>query len=83
MARRFSGRTIERSLAVVNGDVACPRQDRLSVAGCQGCLFFCRHDRLIPSVICSYPIPARETLARRARRRHDIRIALAHRLQRT
>jgi hypothetical protein len=34
-------------------------------------------------VICSYPIPARDTFARLARRRQDVRIALAHHLQRT
>jgi hypothetical protein len=57
--------------------------ERVIEAACRECLFFCRHDRATVSVVCSYPIPARDTLARLARRRHDIRIALAHRLERT
>jgi hypothetical protein len=66
-----------------NGELRCPRNGRLSVAACDGCPFFCRDDRLTSSVICSYPFAARDTFARRARRREDVRIALAHHLERT
>jgi hypothetical protein len=83
MTRRFSGRPLERSLAVSNGELRCPRSGRLPVAACDGCPFFCRHDQVTPSVICSYPLPARDTFVRRSRRREDVRIALAHHLERT
>ena len=83
MTRRFSGRPLERSLAVTNGKVRCPRNARLSVTACDGCPFFCRTDGLTSSLICSYPIPARDTFARRARQRPDVALALTHHLERT
>jgi hypothetical protein len=55
----------------------------MSAAACHGCAFFCRNSRITSSVICSYPFPARDTFARLARRREDVRIALAHHLERT
>jgi hypothetical protein len=83
MTRRFSGRPLERSLAVSNGELRCPRNGRMSAAACHGCAFFCRNSRITSSVICSYPFTARDTIARLARRREDVRIALAHHLERT
>jgi hypothetical protein len=83
MMRRFSGRPLERSLAVRNGELPCPRRGCISAAACDGCPFFCRNDRITSSVICSYPFSARDTFARRAARREDVRIALAHHLERT
>ena len=82
MTRRFAGRPLERSLAVSNGELRCPRSGRVSVAACDGCPFSCRNDRIMSS-LCSYPFPAHDTFARRARRREDVRITLAHHLERT
>jgi hypothetical protein len=83
MTMRFSGRPLERSLAVSNGELRCPRNGRVSAAACDGCPFFCRNNRITWSVICSYPFPAGDTFARRARRREDVRMALTHHLERT
>ena len=83
MTRRFSGRPLERTLAVSNGELCCPRRGRVSVIACDGCPFFCRNSRITSSVICSFPFSAGDTFARRARQREDVRIALAHHLERT
>jgi hypothetical protein len=83
MTKRFSGRPLERSLAVINGELRCPRNGRKSIAACDACPYFCRNSRVTASLICSYPFPARDTFARRARRREDVRIALGHHLGRT
>jgi hypothetical protein len=82
MPRRFSGRLIQRTLAVTNGELGCPRSGPHALDACVACQFYCREDRITSSLVCSYPIPARDTLARLARRRHDIRIAMAHHLDR-
>jgi hypothetical protein len=83
MTGRFLGRALERSLAVDEGALRCPRRGRISAAECVGCPFLCRHDRVTTSVICSYPFLANDTFASRSRRRQDVRIALAHHLERT
>jgi hypothetical protein len=83
MTRRFAVRPLERSLATIYGELRCPRAGRRAVTACEGCAFFCRTDRLTASVICSYPLPATDTYARRARHREEVRIALSHHLERT
>jgi len=65
------------------GVLRCPRRGHISATECAGCPFFCRSVRIASSVICSYPFPARDTFARRSQRREDVRIALAHHLERT
>lgn len=80
---KFPRRPLERSLAVSDGEVRCPRRGLLSAATCDGCPFLCRGGRSTSSVICSYPFPAGDTYADRARKREDVRIALAHHLERT
>ena len=76
-------RTLERSLALDEGVVVCPRAGSVVLATCDGCSFFCRTETESSSVICSYPIPARETFATRSRHSEAVRIALRHQLQRT
>ena len=83
MTTRLPGRLLERTLAVTNGSLRCPRSARLSITACDGCAFFCRSDRPTSSVVCSYPIAARDTFERRARAREDVAIALTHHLVRT
>ena len=82
MARQSSGRPLERTLAMTDDGVVCPRTGRIS--GCGGdCPFYCRRERSTSSVICSYPFPASETFVRRVRSREALRIALSHLLERT
>ena len=76
-------RTLERSLAMDEGVLVCPRAGSVSLATCDGCPFFCRTETESSSVICSYPIPARETFATRSRHSEAVRIALRHQLERT
>ena len=78
-------RTLERSLALDGGVVVCSRAGSVVLATCDGCSFFCRTEAEPSSVICSYPIPARETFAFATRSRHSeaVRIALRHQLERT
>ena len=76
-------RTLESSLALEHGVLVCPRRGSVLVATCDGCPFFCRTETESSSVICSYPIPARETFATRSRHSEAVRIALRHQLQRT
>ena len=76
-------RTLERSLALDEGVVVCPRAGSVSLATCDGCPFFCRTETESSSVICSYPIPARETFATRSTHSEAVRIALRARLERT
>lgn len=83
MTRRPPQRPLERSLSVSNGELNCPRRGRVPVITCDGCPFFCRSSRVTSSAICSYPFTARDTFARRSGRREDVRIALAHHLERT
>jgi hypothetical protein len=83
MSRRTSRRPLERSLAVSNGELWCPRSGRVSATACTSCQFLCRSSRVKSSAICSYPFAARDTFARRSRRREDVRIALRHHLERT
>jgi hypothetical protein len=83
MTRRSQGRPLERSLAVSGGVLRCPRRGGISATDCVNCPFFCRHDDVTRSVICSYPLLARDTFARRTRWRENVRIALAHHLERT
>lgn len=78
-----AARPLERSLALRDGLVRCPRRGRIAAAECDGCLYFCRREADTATVICSYPFLARDTLARRSRRRHDVRIALRHHLERS
>lgn len=76
-------RTFERSLALEQGVLVCPRGGSVLLATCDGCPFFCRKETEPSSVICSYPIPARETFATRSRHSEAVRIALRHHLERT
>jgi hypothetical protein len=83
MSRRFLGRPVERNIGIPDGVLRCPRRGLVSASICNGCTFLCRHEGRATSVICSYPLPARDTYARRSRRREDVRIALGHHLERT
>ena len=76
-------RMLESSLALEQGVLVCPRRGSVPVATCDRCPFFCRTEISSSSVICSYPIPARETFATRSRHSEAVRIALQHQLQRT
>lgn len=76
-------RTLERSLALEQGVVICPRAGCVVLATCDGCPFFCRTEAEPSSVICSYPLPARETFATRSRHSEAVRIALRAQLERT
>lgn len=76
-------RTFERSLALEQGVLICPRAGSVVLATCDGCPFFCRTETESSSVICSYPIPGRETFATRSRHSETLRIALRHQLERT
>lgn len=76
-------RVLERALAVDGEMLVCPRRGSVRVTACDGCPLFCRTETQPASVICSYPIPARETLARRSRYDEGMRIALRHWLERT
>ena len=78
-----SARPLERSLALRDGLVRCPRRGRIAAVECDGCPSFRRRDAVTPTVICSYPFLARDTFARRRLRRHDVRIVLSHHLERT
>lgn len=78
-----SARPLERSVAVRNGFARCPKRGRIAAVECDSCPYFCRRDAVTPTVICSYPFVARDTFARRSRRRPDVRIALRHHLERT
>ena len=77
-----AGRLVERFLSVEDGTLACPRNGTLDAVTCQ-CPFFCGSEDGPALVVCSYPIPAYETLAWRTRRDEGVRIALRHRLERT
>jgi len=76
-------RALERSLAVEHGRLVCPRRGSVLLATCDDCHFLCGAETEPPSVICSYPIPARETFGTRSRHSEAVRIALRHQLQRT
>ena len=76
-------RTLERNLALDGGKLVCPRAGSVVLATCDGCSCFCRTETEPSSVICSYPIPARETFATRSRHSEAVRIALRARLERT
>ena len=76
-------RTLERCLALEGGMLVCPRAGSAVLATCDGCSFFCRTETESSSVICSYPIPARETFATRSRHSEAVRIALRAQLERT
>ena len=76
-------RTLERSLALDEGVLICPRAGSVPWVTCDGCPFFCRTKAGPSSVICSYPIPARETFATRSRHSEAARIALRAQLERT
>lgn len=76
-------RALERSLALEHGLIVCPRRGSVGVAACDDCPYFCRTETESSSVICSYPIPARETSATRSRGSAAMRIALRHQSQRT
>lgn len=76
-------RTLERSLAWDEGVVVCPRAGSVVLASCDLCSFFCRTETEPSWVICSYPIPARETFATRSRHSEGVRIALRAQLERT
>lgn len=77
------GRPIERTIAVNAGTLVCPRRGTVQAFTCDTCAFFCRSEAEPDSVICSHPIPARETFAARSRRNEAVRIALSYRLERT
>ena len=83
MTRYFLGRPLDRYLAIREGMMRCPRKGRIPASECIGCPSFCRRDRVTKSVVCSYPLLARDTFALRSRGREDVRIALAHHLERT
>ena len=76
-------RTLERCLALDEGVVVCPRAGSVVLASCDACSFFCGAETESSSVICSYPIPARETFATRSRHSQAVRIALRAQLERT
>jgi len=78
-----TGRALERSIALVEGTLVCPRRGHVEIADCVTCGFLCRTELAPASVICSYPIPARETFAVRSRHDPGVRIALRHHLERT
>ena len=78
-----SGRLIQRYLGVDGGTLACPRIGSIDAITCDDCLFLCGLEAELATVICSYPLLARETFARRSRRNHGLRIALGHSLERT
>ena len=80
---RRRARLLERSLAVNDGELQCPRRGRTTAAACDGCPFVCRTGPPTSWVTCSYPFPALDTLDRRAHLREDVRIAMAHHLERT
>lgn len=75
-------RTLERSLALDQGVLVCPRAGPVLLRTCDGCPFLCRMEATPSSIICSYPIPARETFATRKRHSEAVRIALRHQLER-
>ncbi|HEX9635656.1 MAG TPA: hypothetical protein VGB34_09275 [Candidatus Limnocylindria bacterium] len=56
---------------------------RVAAVKCDGCAYFCRRGVATSTVICSYPFLDADAFARRSRRRHDVRIALSHHLERT
>jgi hypothetical protein len=80
--RSAQPRPVERWLGVYEGQVRCPRT-QTQEPDCRGCQFLARIDTPTSSVVCTYPIPARETFARRATHDQAARIALGHRLERT
>ncbi len=83
MTRKDLGRPIERALAVEGGELRCPRRGLISEATCEGCVCLCGFDGVTSSLICSYPLSAADTFARRSLRRQAVRIAVSHRLERT
>jgi hypothetical protein len=83
MTRHLAARPLERMLAVAGDRLRCPRKGLATVAACEECPFLCRRDPLTSAVICSYPLVASDTFARRARKREDVRIALAQHGERT
>jgi hypothetical protein len=77
------GRLLQRYLGVNGGTLACPRRGSIDAITCDDCPFLCGREAELATVICSYPLPALETFARRSRRNHAVRIALGHCLERT
>jgi len=76
-------RPLVRILETSEGRLRCPRRGRMDAAACEACPYLCRDGSVPESLVCSYPIPAVDTFARRCLDREDVRIALGHRLERT
>jgi hypothetical protein len=79
----ISSRPLVRVLETSEGRLRCPQRGRIDAAACEACPYLCRDGSVPDSLVCSYPIPASDTFARRRLDRDDVRIALGHRLERT